>query len=53
MVIKDAKRLASEAMRENAALQARNVKLEALLEYVAMMADVDLPEDDEEVEPNE
>lgn len=53
MVIKDAKRLAADAMKENERLQAENYRLEGLLEYVAMMADVDLPDTDGEGEDDE
>lgn len=34
--------------RENARLRRENERLGAILEYVAMMADVELPEEDEE-----
>ena len=37
-----------EAERENMALKAENAKLRGVLEYVAMMTDVDIEEDEED-----
>ncbi len=41
----------SRLMRENSLLKRRNAKLEADLEYIAMMTDVEIPE--EEVDEDE
>ena len=39
--------------KKNAALEAKQEKTEALLAYTAMMADVDLPDEGEEVSDDE
>lgn len=44
----DEKKRLRELQRENMALKAENAKLLALLEYVAMMTDVDIEEDEED-----
>lgn len=40
----------AELIRENSILKSENSRLEAFLEYVAMMADVELPEPEDFLE---
>ena len=44
---KTAKETAREALRESERLRAEIYRLTAFLEYTAMMADVDLPEEED------
>lgn len=46
IIVKTPRQRLREAERENMALKAENAKLSATLEYVAMMADVDIEEDE-------
>lgn len=50
IIVKTPRQRLREAERENMALKAENAKLSATLEYVAMMADVDIEEDENAAE---
>ncbi len=52
-IIKPAQKIALEARRAAERAAADSYRQEALLEYVAMMADVELPEDGEEDDEDE
>ena len=45
-IIRSTEQRLQDAMRENEALRAENARLQADLAYVAMMADVELDEED-------
>ena len=47
MIIKKAKDMAMQAVRDSEMLRAENEKLKADLAYVAMMTDVDIEEEEE------
>ncbi len=52
MIIKKLRQSIAEA-RERENMKAKIAEQEALLEYVAIMADIEIDSDDEEVEENE
>ena len=53
MEVKIVRGATAELVRENNVLKRHNAELEATLEYVAMMTDVDLPEGESESEEGE